>query len=99
MPDHIHLLIDLNPTVPLAELVRAVKQSSSGWMKEDRLSFPLFDGWGKGYFASSVSPSLEEVCKEYINSQELHHGGEGFVNELHYLIEKTGLQWYDEDWE
>ena len=99
MPDHIHILIDLNPSVPLAELVRAVKQSSSAWMKEDRLSFPMFTGWGKGYYASSVSPKLKDACIDYITNQELHHGGEGFLNELRYLIEKTGLQWYEDDWD
>lgn len=98
MPDHIHLLIDLNPTVCLSELVRAVKQSSSNWIKERRHSFPLFEGWGKGYYAASVSPKLKEACKTYIHNQELHHGGEGFVNELKYLIENTGLQWYEDEW-
>ena len=98
MPDHIHLLVDLNPTVALSELVRATKQSSNGWIKENRSSFPWFEGWGKGYYASSVSPKLKSGCIDYIKGQELHHGGEGFVEELKYLIEKTGLEWYEDDW-
>ena len=98
MPDHVHFLIDLSPIISMAELVRTVKQASSIWMKEDRNSFPLFDGWCKGYYAASVSPTLKEGCIAYINGQELHHGGESFVRELRYLIEKTGLEWYEDDW-
>ena len=99
MPDHIHVLVDLNPTVPLAEMVRSIKQSSSNWIKENGRLFPLFDGWGKGYYAASVSPKLKESCISYISGQELHHGGDGFVRELRFLIEKTGMEWYDEEWE
>ena len=99
MPDHIHFLIDLNPDLALSELVRALKQSSSMWMKQDRLSFPLFESWGKGYYAASVSPKLKDACKVYISNQELHHGGEGFLTELRRLIDNIGLQWYDQDWE
>lgn len=102
MPEHIHMLIELHPSVPLAEIVRAVKQSSSTWIKQDRLTwnkFPYFDSWGRGYYAASVSPKLKDECKNYIKNQELHHGGESFVNELRYLIEKTGLEWYESEWE
>lgn len=99
MPDHIHLLIDLSPNECLKDVVRSIKQSSSIWIKEHCQKFPLFDGWGKGYYASSVSPKLKESCKDYIKNQQLHHGGEGFERELKYLIEKSGLEWYDNEWE
>lgn len=99
MPDHLHLLVDLHPSVPVAELVRAVKQSSTNMMKDNPSLFPWFEGWGRGYFASSVSPKLKEACKKYISEQEIHHGGEGFVIELRYLIEKNGLEWFPDEWE
>ena len=99
MPDHVHMFIDLNPAVSLSEMVRSVKQSTSLWVKEHRASFPLFESWGKGYYASSVSPKLKESCMVYITDQERHHGGESFVNELKYLIEKTGMEWYDNEWD
>ena len=98
MPDHIHILLDLNPTEPLSEIVRTIKQSSSSWINENRESFPWFNGWGKGYFAASVSPNAKNACKEYISNQELHHGGKGFLNELQYLIERIGLKWFEDEW-
>ena len=77
--------------------MKKVKQSSSHWIKENRI-FPEFDGWGKGYFAVSVSPKDKEICRQYILNQEEHHKSSEYVSELKSMIEDLGLQWYDEEW-
>jgi putative transposase len=41
--DHIHIAIDLHPTIALASLVKDIKLSSSDWMKE-KTEFELFNG-------------------------------------------------------
>ena len=48
MTEHVHILLDLNPTVALADLVKKIKQSSSVWMKINPY-FNLFEGWNTGY--------------------------------------------------
>jgi REP element-mobilizing transposase RayT len=45
--NHIHLLVNLHPSVRLSDLVRDIKLSSSQWIKQNRDSFPQFAGWGK----------------------------------------------------
>ena len=97
MSDHIHMLVNLNPTVSPTEIMKKVKQSSSYWLKRDGGNLK-FDGWAHGYFAASVSPQHVDRCQGYIKNQELHHGGKGLVTELEYLLENSGLEWYDEDW-
>ena len=98
MSDHVHILINLNPNIALATLVQNIKGSSSKWMKGEE-DFIKFDGWGKGYFAASVSPTVFDSCKNYIQNQEIHHGGKALLEELKYLLEKSELKWYDDDWE
>ena len=45
--NHIHLLINLHPSVRLSDLVRDIKLATSQWMKQNKDAFPLFSGWGK----------------------------------------------------
>ena len=75
--DHIHLLFETPPTTAVADIVKKIKQSSAHWLKETRL-LPHFDGWGRGYFAVTVSPGDVEPCKNYIINQEEHHKGKRF---------------------
>lgn len=42
--NHVHLLIDLHPSIALAHLVKVLKQSSSNWLRTNNL-FPWFRGW------------------------------------------------------
>ena len=97
MSDHIHILLNLHPNQSLAEEVQQIKGSSSKWMKEEQ-DFIKFGGWGKGYFAASVSPTSAEACIKYIENQENHHGGKGLMEEINYLLANAGLSWYEDDW-
>ena len=49
--NHIHLLINLHPSVRLADLIRDIKLSTTQWIKQNREEFPQFAGWGKEYGA------------------------------------------------
>ena len=96
MADHIHLLIDLHPTVALAELVKSVKQSSSKWISESNL-FPLYEGWAPDYYACSVSPVHVEGIRQYIDNQETHHGGKDYANEVRDFVTKMGMSLYEDE--
>jgi len=81
--NHIHMLVELSPTIALSDLVRDIKQGSSKWAKQQVL-FPMFSGWGKEYGALSCSVRDKERIVNYIN---LQRGGEGFLK----IIEKHGI--------
>ena len=90
IPNHIHILVNINPSISLSEFVRIIKQQSSNWMKACG-KFPDFEGWGKEYGAFSVSESAKFVVIEYIKGQQEHHRRCTFENEYKELCSKNGL--------
>ena len=90
IPSHIHILVNINPSISLSEFVRNIKQQSSNWMKACG-KFPDFEGWGKEYGAFSVSESAKFVVIEYIKGQQEHHRRCTFENEYKELCSKNGL--------
>lgn len=97
MADHVHLLIDLNPTIALADLVRDIKRSSSLWINANE-HFPHNANWGKGYYAMSLGMDGLEACIDYIKNQEIHHSNMAFMEEAENLAIRNGLEWYEDDW-
>ena len=95
--NHVHLLIDLHPSVALADLVKVLKQSSSNWLRTNNL-FPWFRGWASGYFAGSVGIDGKQACIDYIMNQEVHHGRVSFIDEMRYEVERWGLDFVDVEW-
>ena len=90
--NHIHMLIELLPTMALSDLVRDIKQGSSKWAKQ-QVYFPQFNGWGKEYGAFSVGQREKDVVVKYIISQREHHKTRTFEHEYREIIEACGLQW------
>ncbi|MDE6263547.1 MAG: IS200/IS605 family transposase [Paramuribaculum sp.] len=88
--DHIHILLDLHPTVPLSTMVRDIKSRSSSWMKQSGL-FAAFSGWATEYFAASVSYADKNGIIEYIKSQPEHHAKVKLDEELKILANDAGL--------
>ncbi|MCI0331731.1 MAG: transposase [Planctomycetes bacterium] len=67
MPDHVHMLIQLQPTVPLPKAVQYLKGGSS---KIIRKVFPVLEEWlwgdslcADGVFAEAVGRASEEAMK------------------------------------
>jgi REP element-mobilizing transposase RayT len=83
--NHVHLLISLPATLPLAKAIQLLKGGSSKWMNDSGAnSF----GWQEGYAAFSVGISQLSATIAYINSQSEHHRKRGFEEEfLAFLIE------------
>lgn len=63
---HIHILLSLPATMPLAKAVQLLKGGSSKWLNE--IIKPRFE-WQQGYGAFSVSISQQGQTVAYINSQ------------------------------
>lgn len=90
--NHIHILVDLAPTVSLSHLVWDIKRSSSEWGKRCGL-FSEFVGWSKEYGAFSVSNSHRDVVIQIIIGQPEHHKHVTFDNEYRRLAERNGVAW------
>jgi putative transposase len=88
MDDHIHLLIQVPPSLPLAKAILAIKSNSSRWANDEGNKF----AWQQGYAAFSVSSSLVPAVVRYIQTQEAHHGKMTFDVELLALLKKHGVE-------
>ena len=91
MPDHIHLLIGLKPTITLSGLIRDVKANSSRFINEKKWVKGKFE-WQQGFGAFSYSHSQLTTIINYIRRQEDHHKTKTFKEEYveflkHYEID------------
>jgi REP element-mobilizing transposase RayT len=91
--DHAYLLIGLNATHRLADVMRDLKRTSSAWVHETIGQKPF--QWQDGYGAFTVSASLLETVKHYITRQEEHHRKKTFQEEYMELLKLSGAE-YDE---
>jgi len=92
--DHLHILVDLHPTVAVADFVKTVKVASSKWIKEEGI-FPRFAAWQDGYGAFTHSLAEKPALVEYVRNQPEHHRVKLFLEEYREFIEKAGLK-FDE---
>jgi REP element-mobilizing transposase RayT len=46
--NHLHILMDMNPSIAPIDFVKDIKVSTSIWMKSSNF-FPVFTGWAVGY--------------------------------------------------
>jgi REP element-mobilizing transposase RayT len=92
VPDHRHLLLELKPTVNVADLMRLVKANSSKWLRE---TFPQMVGfaWQTGYAAFTVSVSARSRLVGYIDGQQEHHRRMSFEEELRALLDRHGIEY------
>ena len=92
--DHVHALFALSRTHSIASVVKEIKRTSSGWVKNFSPKLAKFH-WQGGYGAFSVSQSnLEEVIR-YIENQEEHHKRVTFQDEYRAFLRAYGIV-YDE---
>ena len=94
MPDHLHLLIGLQPDYALSDLVRAVKAGSSRFINEKRWVAGRFS-WQEGFGAFSYSRSQLGAVIRYIENQQKHHAKKSFREEYIDLLKKFNVE-YDE---
>lgn len=92
IPNHIHLLVDIHPSISKAKLAGEIKRLSSIWMKQNGM-FPNFDKWGNEYFGFSKSYSDKNKVIEYIKNQKIHHFNISFDEEIKNMIHLEGMEW------
>jgi len=87
MPDHVHILIGLNPKMAISDLVRDIKRSSSHFINENKWVPGKFQ-WQDGYGAFSYSRSHLSNVYNYIKNQEIHHWEKTFREEYLNLLKE-----------
>ena len=87
MPDHIHVLFRLPPTMSLVGAVTLIKSNSSKWLRKKGLRF----AWQQGYGAFSVSSSHVSKVIKYIDNQEMHHQKFTYEQEFITMLKKQGI--------
>jgi putative transposase len=88
--DHVHLLINLPPSLSLSDAVRVIKTNSSRWMRAQRRASKF--GWQPGYAAFSVSQSNVKAVAAYIERQEEHHRKFSFHDEYVNFLKRHGIE-------
>jgi putative transposase len=88
--DHVHALLLLPATIPLAKTVQILKSCSSKWLNDTGSAGSNF-AWQEGYGAFSVSASQTEDVIRYIANQAAHHAKQSFENEFLQFLKKYGV--------
>ena len=84
MPDHVHLLARLPPTISVSDFVGQVKGATAHRVNEEiKPSFRLM--WQEGYGVLTLRKDEVEKVSRYIDNQETHHGS----GQLSVLLERT----------
>ena len=96
IPNHIHMLVSLHPSIALSDLMRLIKTNTSNWMNNNP-QFMHFQGWASEYFATTVSPESKDKVINYIMNQEEHHLHKPFDQELDEVFEAALLTLHPND--
>lgn len=84
--DHVHLLLSLPASMPIANAMREIKSASSRWMHET-CAMKSFE-WQEGYAAFSIGWAQIENTVSYIARQEEHHRKRDFQAEFLAFLTK-----------
>ncbi|MBU2766717.1 IS200/IS605 family transposase [Acidithiobacillus ferrivorans] len=72
MPDHVHLLVEVDPQFGVHHLVKLIKGRSSRLLRQEfrwcRTRLPSL--WTNSYFVSTVGGAPLEIIKQYIEQQK-----------------------------
>lgn len=93
--EHIHILAELHPSVPLAVLVKDIKLAASSWIKSNKV-FSSFCGWQERYGAFTCSWSVKDEVEQYIANQRQHHQHKTFREEYVAFLRRAGID-FDEN--
>lgn len=72
MPDHVHLLVEVDPQYGVHRLVKAIKGRSSRLLRQEfpYLTTKLPTLWTNSYFVATVGGAPLEVVKRYVENQK-----------------------------
>ena len=87
--DHVHALVSLRADMTIAKTVQLLKGEAAHWINEQKL-LPFRFEWQEEYYAKSVSESIVDRVRRYINRQEVHHRDKVWEEERRALFGEGG---------
>lgn len=72
MPDHVHLLVEVDPQFGINQAVRSIKGFTSHTLRKEfkELTTRLPTLWTNSYFVSTIGGAPLDAIKQYIESQK-----------------------------
>lgn len=92
MPDHVHILVSMKPSLAISDLVRDVKASSSSFIKEKKWVNSLFS-WQEGFGAFSYHKSQANDVVNYILNQPEQHKKLTFKEEYFHFLKEYEIEY------
>ena len=94
MPDHVHILVSMQPNIAVSDLVRNIKANSSAWIKNKFHGLSSF-AWQEGFGAFSYSKSQAQQVVHYILNQPEHHRKKTFKEEYIAFLDAYEIKFDD----
>lgn len=90
MEDHVHILVDIPPTIAVSDFVRYLKAGASRYFGEQP-DVKRWRGWSEGYGGFTVSKEVVPAVITYIKNQKEHHKRVSFVDEYRQMLIEQGF--------
>jgi len=88
--NHVHILLSLPASMPLAKAMQLIKGASSHWMNQEQTKD---FAWQEGYGAFTVGISQKDDTIAYIRSQAEHHRKRSFEEEFVAFLKKHDVEY------
>lgn len=93
-PDHTHILLSLDPTICVSNIVRDIKSNSSKYINDKKWISEIFC-WQKGFGAFTYSKSQINNVAKYILNQKEHHKKTTFKEEYISTLKKFNIDYQE----
>jgi putative transposase len=71
MPDHVHILIEIDPQYGISAVIKKMKGRSSKLLRENYSQLKKLPAlWTNSYFVSTVGGAPLQIVKQYIENQK-----------------------------
>lgn len=102
MPDHVHMLVSIPPSMSVAYFVKNIKQTAGNYLRGHRKDFPMFNGWADGYCSITYCEKELDALTNYIKKQKVHHVRISLADEMRKLLSCAGIEikeeYFYKDW-
>jgi len=85
--DHMHLIISLGSDQTVGKVVQLIKGESSFWINKNKLVKGKFE-WQDDYIAVSISKSILDNVRKYVDNQVEHHRIKSYTEEVEEFRKK-----------
>ena len=100
MPDHVHILVGMKPSMAVSDLIRDIKSGSSQHINKNRWVKGKFS-WQEGHGSFSHSRSQISQVANFISNQEEHHKKKTFKEEYLEILDNLDIEYNEKylfDW-